>query len=186
VAGLIRDRRFLLADTGPFCRFAEASSDQLSAMVDYLGDRVWIAQDVALELHRRAQTEQHRRLASLTWEPRFPRGEPLTITDAKLLQQIEDIAAGRLKKRPGHFLKDRGEIATVLLAKERGWPVLLDDTWGQKFAAKKGVEIITTEDLCVEMVVAGKLTEDHAFEVFKRVRWSPRGDFDGRVAAALS
>jgi hypothetical protein len=183
MALLIRERSCLLADTGPFCRFAEGRHDQLAAMVAYLDDHLWITQDVAIELSRRAKSEQHRQLSTLAWEPKFPRHEPLTITDARLLQQIEDIVAGRLKQRPAHFMKDRGEVATVLLAKERGWPVLLDDQWGRKFAARKEVEVITTEDLCVEMVAAGHLAENHSFEVFRRVYMTPRADFDGRVAA---
>jgi hypothetical protein len=162
VAALIRERPFLLADTGPFCRFAEGQHDQLAALAEYLDDRLWVTQDVAIELSRRAKTEQHRTLAILGWEPKFPRHEPLTITDAKMLQQIEDIVTGRRKIRPGHFMEDRGEVATVLVAKERGWPVLLDERWGRTFAARKEVDVITTEDLCVEMVSAGKLTDNHA------------------------
>ncbi len=178
---LIADRPCLLADTGPFCRFAEGKHDQLAAMAAYLNDRLWIAHDVAIELHRRSQSREHAALASLNWKPAFPRHEPITIVDAKLLQQIEDIVAGRRRRNPGHFMQDRGEVATILLAKERDWPVLLDERWGTTFAASKGVEVVTTETLCIEMVVANKLTSDHGYDVFRRVYRTGRAEFDRRL-----
>jgi hypothetical protein len=176
----------LLADTGPFCRFAEGTHDQLAAMTEYLDERVWITQDVAIELQRRARTQEHAALARLTWKPPFPRHEPITISDGRLLQQIEDIVAGRRKRDPGHFMEDRGEVATILLAKERGWPVLLDERWGTTFAANKGVEVVSTEDLCVEMVVASKLSDDHGYEVFKHVYRTRRAEFNRRLAEPLA
>jgi hypothetical protein len=178
---LIADRPCLLADTGPFCRFAEGRHDQLAVMDKYLDERLWIAQDVAIELQRRSQTSAHAALARLQWKPPFPRHEPITITDRRMLQQIEDIVAGRRKRNPAHFMADRGEVATILLAKERGWPVLLDERWGTTFAERKSVETVTTEDLCVELTIAGKLSDDHAFDVFKRVYRTGRAEFDRRV-----
>ena len=101
-----------------------------------------------------------------------------------MLQQIEDIVAGRRRRSPGHFMEDRGEVATILLAKERGWPVLLDERWGTAFAVRKGVETVTTEELCTELTIAGKLNDDHAFDVFKRVYRTGRAEFDRRVKVA--
>jgi hypothetical protein len=182
---LIADRPCLLADTGPFCRFAEGRHKQLAVMAEYLDERLWIAQDVAIELQRRSQTKEHAALSSLKWEPRFPRHEPITIADRKMLQQIEDIVAGRRRRKPGHFMEDRGEVATILLAKERGWPVLLDERWGTAFAVRKGVETVTTEQLCVELTIADKLSSDHAFDVFKRVYRTGRAEFDHRVSTGI-
>jgi hypothetical protein len=180
---LIADRPNLLADTGLFCRFAEGKHDQLEIVAEYLGERLWIAQDVAIELQRRSRVEEHVALNRLTWKPPFPRHEPITITDRKMLQQIENIVAGRRRRNPGHFMEDRGEIATILLAKERGWPALVDDRWGSAFATRKGVETLTTEELCVEMTAAAKLNDDHAYEVFKRVYRTDRAEFNRRVRA---
>lgn len=181
---LIADRPCLLADTGPFCRFAEGGHDQLAVMAEYLDERLWIAQDVAIELQRRSQTNEHAVLSTLKWKPPFPRHEPITITDRRMLQQIEDIVAGRRRRNPGHFMEDRGEVASILLAKQRGWAVLLDERWGTKFAVRKGVETVTTEELCIELTIAGKLNEDHAFDVFKRVYRTGRAEFDRRVGDA--
>jgi predicted nucleic acid-binding protein len=80
-------------------------------------------------------------------------------------------------------MEDRGEVATVILAKDRGWPTLMDDGWGKRFAKAKKVEIITTEDLCVEMAATGALSDEDAFEVFEKVYKTSRGQFDERVAA---
>jgi hypothetical protein len=183
---LISQRPFLLADTGPFCRFAEGESGQITALAEYLGEIAYITQDVSLELHRRAKTTEHASLKQLQWiDPKFPQHEPIPITDKQMLAQVEDILAGRRRRNPGHFMEDRGEVATVLVAKDRGWPVLMDDGWGRwSFAPAKGVEVITTEDLCVEMAGAGALSDDDAFEIFKKVYKTSKAEF-GKLVAAL-
>lgn len=180
----IRQRPFLLADTGPFCRFAEGRSQQILALADYLDGAIYVVQDVSIELSRRAKTPEHAALNQLQWiNPKFPQHQPIAITDKRVLAQIEDILEGRRRSNPGHFMEDRGEVATILVAKDRDWPVLMDDGWGRRsFAPAKGVEVITTEDLCVEMAAAEALTDDHAFEVFKTVYKTDRSEFDKRVA----
>ncbi len=126
----IRQRPFLLADTGPFCRFAEGKSQQILALADYLEEAVHIVQDVSIELSRRAKTPERAALNQLQWiDPKFPQHEPIAITDKRVLAQIEDILAGRRRRNPGHFMEDGGEVATILVAKDRGWPVLMDDGW---------------------------------------------------------
>jgi len=178
----IADQSMLLADTGPFCRFAEAGDDAIDALVSYLGDSIRITQDVSIELQRLAKT-QFPRLNRFIWK-KFPVEDPITITDKRLLDQIENIVQGRRRHNPGHFMEDRGEVATILIAKALGCPVLIDDRWGkERFAIKKGVLTFSTEDLAVEMAVAGALSEDDAFEVFRRVYNSPRLTFDTRLAA---
>jgi predicted nucleic acid-binding protein len=181
----IRERPCLLADTGPFCRFAEGTSQQIHALASYLDGIVYIAQDVSIELHRRAKTKEHASLKQLEWiDPKFPQHEPIPITDRRVLAQIENILDGRRRRNPGHFMEDRGEVATILLAKDRGWPVLMDDGWGRRsFAPAKGVEVFSTEDLCVEMAHAKALSHDDAFEVFAKVYKASRAEFDKRVAA---
>jgi predicted nucleic acid-binding protein len=182
---LIGQRPFLLADTGPFCRFAEGTSQQILALASYLAASVHIAQDVSIELHRRAKTPEHASLKQLQWiDPKFPQYDPIAITDMRVLAQIENILDGRRRRNPGHFMEDRGEVATILIAKDHGWPVLLDDGWGRRsFAPAKGVEVFSTEDLCVEMAATKALSTDDAFEVFEKVYKTGRAEFDRRVAA---
>ena len=117
---ILGGQTLLLADTGPFCRFAEAGDKHIDALADFAREHIKIVQDVALELHRLAKLS-HPRLKRLDWID-FPKGEPITITDARLLAQIDDICAGRRRRDPGHFMKDRGEIATILIAKKMGCP----------------------------------------------------------------
>jgi hypothetical protein len=180
----IRQRPYLLADTGPFCRFAEGNSNQIHALAAYLGEAVHIVLDVWVELHRRAKTDQHAALNQLRWiDPNFPQHEPIPITDKHLLAQIDDIVAGRRQRKPGHFMEDRGEVATILLAKDRGWPILMDDGWGKRFAKAKNIETITTEDLCLEMATTHALSDEHAFEIFEKVYKTSRTQFDQRLAA---
>lgn len=180
---ILGGQTLLLADTGPFCRFADAGDKHIDALAAYARDHIKIVQDVALELHRLSKLS-HPRLKRLDWID-FPEGEPITITDARLLSQIEDICAGRRRRKPGHFMEDRGEIATILVAKQIGCPVIIDENWGREtFAPKKGVTTCTTEDLAVEIAVAGLLTDDEAFDVFRRVFHRTRTEFDARINTA--
>jgi predicted nucleic acid-binding protein len=184
----IRQRPCLLADTGPFCRFAEGTSQQIHALASYLDGAVHIVQDVSIELHRRAKTKEHASLKQLDWiDPKFPQHEPIAITDRQVLAQIENILDGRHRRNPGHFMEDRGEVATILVAKDRDWPVLMDDGWGRRsFAPAKNVEVFSTEDLCVEMASAKALSHDAAFQVFAKVYKASRAEFDRRVATFRS
>jgi hypothetical protein len=173
----------LLADTGPFCRFAEASDRHVDALSAHLRHNLRITQDVAIEIARLARTT-FPRLKRLQWKE-FPAEDPITITDARLLSQIENIVDGRRRHSPGHFLEDRGEIATILVAKQMGCPVLIDERWGKDtFAPRKGVATYSTEDLAIEIVLAGGLTRDQAFDVYRRVYRNDRASFDARLAEA--
>jgi hypothetical protein len=178
----IASHALLLADTGPLCRFAEAGDEQVDALVDYLGEALRITQDVNIEVQRLAKTK-FPRLHRLAWKG-FPSSDPITITDKRLLDQIENIVQGRRRHSPGHFMEDRGEVATILVAKAIECSVLIDDRWGKDtFAVRKGVPTFSTEDLAVEMASAGALTEDEAYAVFRRVYRSSRSSFDTRLGA---
>jgi hypothetical protein len=172
----------LLADTGPFCRFAEASDAHVDALVAYVRHNLRITQDVAIELARLGET-RFPRLKRLGWN-RFPAEDPITITDARLLSQIDNIVEGRRRHSPGHFLEDRGEVATILVAKQLECPILIDDRWGSTFARRKSVATFSTEDLAVEMAQSDRLTPDEAFEVFRRVYHNDRASFEARLTAA--
>lgn len=173
----------LLADTGPFCRCAEAGQEHLDTAVEYLKPNTQIVQDVARELARRASTEEHSRIVSMAWRS-FPRDAPLTITDKRILDQLDNILSGRRRHRPGHDLEDRGEIATVLVAKALGYAVMMDDTWGRNFAVKKGLVVFTTQDLAAELAAENRLTVDQAWEIYWRVfRGSKRRDLVSRIDA---
>jgi predicted nucleic acid-binding protein len=175
----------LLADTGPFCRFAEVGDGHLDAFAAHTRANLAIVQDVKLELHRLAQND-FPRLKQLDWIG-FPAKEPITVTDKHLLAQIENICDGRRRRNPGHFMEDRGEVASILLAKSLGCPVLIDERWGrEQFAVVKRVVTYTTEDLALELAVDGGLTEDQAFAVFRGVYRSTRSDFNARLAALRS
>jgi hypothetical protein len=81
-------------------------------------------------------------------------------------------------------MEDRGEVATILVAKDLGCPVLIDERWGREtFAVKKGVATFSTEELAVEMAAAGVLSANDAFDVFRRVYNSDRPTFDQQLAA---
>jgi hypothetical protein len=186
---LIRDQSVLLADAGPFCRFAQAGADQLRAFVEYLGDGLKITSDVAHEISSNAKMPKFAALNQLEWWGWDAEDHTEAITDKHILSQVENIAEGqrRNKERQGKSRRnpwqEKGEVATVLLAKAQGWAVLIDDADGRRLAAAKKVTLFGTEQLSVEMAAVGAITPDQAFSVFTLVRGRDRADFDRRLAA---
>ena len=186
---LIRDQPVLLADAGPFCRFAEAGADHLKAFIDYLGDGLKITPDVQREIAGNAKMRQFGALNQLSWWGWNAEDHTEAITDRKILSQVDSIAEGqrRNKERQGkprpNPWQEKGEIATVLLAKDQGCAVLIDDGDGRTLAKAKYVTLFGTEQLTVEMAAARVMTPDQAFSVFTLVRGRERADFDRRLAA---
>jgi hypothetical protein len=184
----IRDQPVLLADAGPFCRFAEAGPEQLKAFVNYLGSRLKITPDVHHEISGNAKMPQFGALNQLSWWGWDPEEHTETITDRQILSQVENIAEGqrRNKERQGkprrHPWQEKGEVATVLLAKQHGWAVLVDDGDGRNLAKKKQLTLFGTEQLCLEMASVGALTPAAAFSVFTLVRGHDRLEFDRRLS----
>ena len=116
----------ILADTGPFCRLAEAGEVHLDVAAAYLQANVEVVDDVSRELRRRSTIAVHARLTRLT-QLGVPAGDPVTVTDRHLLDRIDTIVDGRRRRKPGHELEDRGEVATALVAAALGVPALMDD-----------------------------------------------------------
>lgn len=180
---LIRDLPVILADTGPFCRLAEAGEAHLDMAADYLRPNVKIVEDVRRELRNRSTKSQHKRLARLDIL-QVPEGDAITITDNVVLSQIDTILTRRRKTKPGHEAEDRGEISTALSAHALGLPVLMDDGFGRSLAAQRGVLVFNTEDLAVEMAATDHMKPIHAFGIYRIVfRGSTRQQFDARVTA---
>lgn len=183
---LIRDCDVILADTGPFCRLAEAGEAHLELAAEYLRANVKIVEDVRKELRRRAEQPKHARLARLDLLE-VPEGEAVTVTDGQVLATITTILTKRRKLKPGHENEDRGEVSTALAADANGWPVLMDDGFGKRLAGQRGVPVYTTEDLAVEMVVTKHMKAIHGHGIYRIVyAGSTRAEFDARVAALVA
>lgn len=180
---LVRDLPVILADTGPFCRLAEAGEAHLDIVAEYLRPNVKIVEDVRKELRNRATKPEHARLTRLDLLD-VPEGDAITITDSVVLDQINRILARRRKHKPGHENEDRGEVFTALGAHALGVPVLMDDGFGKNLAVQRGVQVFTTQDLAVEMAATGHMKPIHAFGIFRIVyQGSTKQNFDERVAA---
>jgi len=180
----IAEQDLILADTGPFCRLAEAGEAHLDAAALYLEPNVQVVIDVHKELRRRSTVSVHARLTRLELLG-VPREEPITITDKNLLDRVEAILQGRRRRKPGHEREDRGEVTTALVAADLGVPVLMDDGFGKRLAAQEGVEIFTTQDLAVELAAYDALRSLHAYGLYRIVyQNSNRREFDRLVDAA--
>lgn len=174
----------VLADTGPFCRLAEAGEAVFDAATEFLREKVQIVEDVNRELRRRAEAPAHNRLHRLGVLG-VPTTEPISITDGALLGRIQEILDGRRLMKPGHPLEDRGEIVTVLVASSEGLPALMDDGFGRRLAASERVEVFTTQDLALELAARELCSPAHAFTLYRRVNSNTAKETFEEVAAAL-
>jgi hypothetical protein len=180
----IAEQDVILAETGPFCRLAEAGEAHLDAAARYLQPNVRVVIDVHKKLRRRSAIPVHARLTRLELLG-VPRDEPIPITDKHLLDRIQTILEGRRRHKPAHEHEDRGEITTALVAADLGVPVLMDDGFGKRLAAHEGVEVFTTQDLAVELAAYGVLGALHAYGIYRIVyQDSTREEFDRLVDAA--
>lgn len=163
MTALIADLSEVLLDTGPFCRFCEAG--ELPALATYLGPRARITWEVEVELGLRAKEDKHSALKTLQWTtPPFPQHDAITLTASQMKQ------ADRIREqfaRPGDpMFSHHGEISTVLVAKERGVAVMIDDIDGRRLARARELSIFGSAGLAIEMVIAEALSDAAGLEIF--------------------
>jgi hypothetical protein len=184
---LSRTAQQVLLDASPLCRFAECSL--LGALREYLGSRARITREVERELLRLAERDA---FASLAEHLRFQPGEIGQGAWPKTTKPLPDGLKAdftnllALKHSLGeHDWAHAGEIATVLMAEHRGTDlVLIDDGWGAGLARGRGLRVMSTARLILEMVVADALGRDDGFLVFDAA--TPDGVGRNRFEAGLS
>ena len=184
---LSRTAQHVLLDASPLCRFAECTL--LGALRGYLGERARITREVQRELLRLAHQEAFASLAEhlRPQADEFGRGAwPKTTKPLPdgLKADFTNLLA--LKHAIGeHDWAHTGEIATVLMAEHRGADLMLiDDGWGGRLARSRGLRVMSTARLVLEMVVAEALGEDDGFRVFDAA--TPDGVGRDRFDAGLS
>jgi hypothetical protein len=183
---LSRTAQHVLLDASPLCRFAECSL--LSALREYLGSRARITREVERELLRLAEQDtfaplgEHLRPEAGETHAAWPKTTK-PIPDA-LKTDFANLLA--LKHAVGeHDWTHAGEIATVLIAEHRRADlVLIDDGWGAGLARGRGLRVMSTARLTLEMVVANALDRDDGFLVFDAA--TPDGVGWDRFEAGLS
>jgi len=183
---VIFEHERLLADTGPFCRCAEAGEAHLDIAAEYLRGNVAVVLDVHQELRSRSKMSVHSRLTRLALLG-VPASDPIEITDRAVLVELDTILSRRRRTHPGHEREDRGEVATALAAHALGVPVLMDDGFGKLLAARRGVTMYTTQDLAVELAARNVLGRRHALGIFRIVyKGALDEDFDARVDTLMA
>ncbi|MGO8684510.1 MAG: hypothetical protein ACLQUT_08040 [Thermoleophilia bacterium] len=184
---LSRTAQHVLLDASPLCRFAECS--RLSALRAYLGSRARITREVERELLRLAErapfislTKHLRPQAAAIGRGAWPKTtKPLPDS---LKADFANLLA--LKHAIGeHDWAHSGEIATVLMAEHsRVDLVMIDDGWGAGLARGRGLRVMSTARLVLEMVVADALSRDDGFRVFDAA--TPEGVGRDRFETSLS
>ena len=176
----------IVADTSPVRVFVEAGAQR--AFADYLGPRVRITVDVWRELEDAAQSVAGLGLLLREWPPSDPVDLPVA-----LKQKAADIL-GFIADDPRSSLRDLGEVTSVLLAEYlrasgecRRPLLLLDDVrHGKNLARPRGLEVVDTPTLVVEMVFAGAMSRELGKRVWRaafsdRRKWRA---FDERLRQA--
>jgi len=165
LAPLVAGAEIIVADTSPVRVFVEAGVQR--AFADYLGTRVRITVDVRRELEDAARSVAGLRLLLREWPPSDPVDLP-----AALMQKAADIL-GFIADDPRSRLQDVGEVTSVLLAEHLRASgeclrplLLLDDVrHGKNLARPRGLDVVDTPGLVIEMVCAAAVSQ----EVGKRV-----------------
>lgn len=179
----------ILADTTPFCRFAESGISEV--VVDYLHGRLYITPDVEGELDHRARQAEHADLTRIgEREPPYVATPRVTLTDLER-QRAAALAEGWRKRqeRTTGAVRDAranlGEAATIVAGQRLGYTLLLDEGGARKYAVAKGLTVITTQDIVTEICAAGLIGAKRAYLLYERVySGATRAAFDAEVAAA--
>jgi hypothetical protein len=176
----------VLADTSPFCRFAESGICEL--LVGYLAGRLHLTSWVIGELEHRARQPAHAQLRALqNREPPWVPTPPVKL-DPGELRRASVLAEGwrSLQERRSGVARDQranlGETSTIVAAQRLGWAVILDEGKARTYAERSGLTVFSTQALVVEMAAAGELKERRALLVHRRVY---RGSTDAAFAQAL-
>jgi hypothetical protein len=184
---LSRTAQHVLLDASPLCRFAECSL--LGALREYLDSRARITREVERELLRIAERDA---FASLAEHLRPQAGETGQGAWPKTTKPLPDGLKADFANLLAlkHAIREHdwahsGEIATVLMAEHRRADlVMIDDGWGASLARGRGLRVMSTARLVLEMVVAEALNGDDGFLVFDAA--TPDGVGRDRFKSGLS
>jgi len=160
VIALARDAKTVLFDTSPLVNLGQTGL--LFPVAGYIGSRGAISRDVHNEIIRNLDRfPDLRALSMLRWPP----GEPLDLP-IHLLADAEGIR--RVNAEPGdHEDRNRGEIATALIAYDRGDTlVVMDDRLGKRLCQLRRLPRLSTAQLIAEMVAFEAVGEDEGFRAF--------------------
>jgi predicted nucleic acid-binding protein len=171
----------VVVDTSVVVNFAKAGA--LRPFHDYLKANAVITTDVSGELEDWAETN-----SAVAWLlEQAPWSQPMGLSP-ELQQKVIDILGFVEKLGEKAALQDIGEVTYVVLAQDlrdsgECRPVLLldDIRHGKNLATLRGLEVVDTPELIVEMVVAGAITKPLGGKVW-RATFSDRSKWAGYPA----
>jgi len=185
VSGIAR-AQVVVVDTSVVVTFVKAGA--LRAFDDYLKDKAVITADVFRELEDWAA--KYPSLAGLLG--RAPWSQPVDLS-SELKQKVVDILGFVEGLGEKAALQDVGEVTCVVLAQHlrdsgQGRPVLLldDIVHGKNLAKLRGLDVVDTPGLIVEMVAAGAIPKPLGGKVWRtafssRSKWA---EYETRLAEA--
>lgn len=176
--------KLLLTDSTMPVNFCKAGANCALAMLEYLGEGLYMVADVKEELERKAEADGFSALRRFLDE--FPDRRVRTLS----LELLADVAAVKkvVQIAGSHSKEDAGEIASVLYAASRRdegevFDVITDDGEGKKLARDRQLTVVTTQSLVVTMVCVGALEYRDGDRVWRQCFSNPqrRKGFKERV-----
>jgi hypothetical protein len=165
----------LLTDSTMPVSFCKAGIGCAKAMAKHLGSSVHMVDEVHLELERKAEEIAALKSFLEEWPP-----NPVRQLDVELKAQVAQVLKAR--QVPGqHPDEDRGEVATVFYANERReegelFDVVTDDGFGKQLARDRGLEVVTTASITIDLVRAEVLSLKDGKRVWQectsRAQWA--------------
>jgi hypothetical protein len=172
-----QSQRCLLSDPSVLFRFFAAGVEVVEALMDGLGDRLYIVFDVEVEIRRHKDDVEFRDGAHRFLE--LLEHDPIVLPDdirEKVRRALE------ITRKLGNRDEDLGETATVLYARSRiregeDWLVLVADRYGIQLAegGELAVPHMNTTDVVVDLVCQGALSEEQGEAVWEAVHGAGSG-----------
>lgn len=170
----------LLTDSTMPVSFCAAGANLARAVLEYLGERLYMVADVREELERKADGSA----ALHAFLSEFP-DERVRALDLSTAARVAE-AKKAVTVAGAHPREDLGEIASVFYAearREQGeeFAVITDDHYGKTLARDRKLKVVTTPGLVVEMVCAEALAYADGDRVWRgcftnRSKWNGFGD----------
>jgi hypothetical protein len=167
---LVRSTDVVLPDTSVLVDFVRGEqTPELAMFLEFVGDRLQIALDVAREITRLANTDfPELRLLLMMREFKILRHRSVPHE----LQRKAQAALRASQCSGDHPDKNAGEVSTIYCALEdqragRRVLLLMDDRYGIALARHESIPVLRTEQLLGQMVAVGSLRFATGYKIFR-------------------
>jgi predicted nucleic acid-binding protein len=83
--------------------------------------------------------------------------------------EVEEDVDNEVKEIADKAGLDRGEAVVIMLAKMKGYPVLIDDLAARRFAIGLGLEVVGSIGVLIKAAKIGEISKDDALKALKKL-----------------